>query len=71
MGIFGREVRNKKRERGSPFYFNASAAGRGAQEDMANMAVALVSERFSAYVTGTTVAVDGGLALYNWIAAAS
>lgn len=43
----------------------------GAPEDMANMAVALVSERFSAYVTGTTVAVDGGLALYNWIPTAA
>ena len=38
---------------------------------LANMAVALVSERFSGYVTGTTIVVDGGLALYNWIAAAS
>jgi NAD(P)-dependent dehydrogenase (short-subunit alcohol dehydrogenase family) len=39
----------------------------GAAEDMANMALALLSDRFSGYVTGTTVAVDGGLALYNWI----
>jgi 3-oxoacyl-[acyl-carrier protein] reductase len=39
----------------------------GRPEDMANMALALLSDRFSAYVTGTTVAVDGGLALYNWI----
>lgn len=39
----------------------------GTPEDIANMAVALVSDRFSAYVTGTTVAVDGGLALLNWI----
>jgi hypothetical protein len=31
------------------------------------MALALLSERFSAYVTGTTVVVDGGLALHNWI----
>jgi 3-oxoacyl-[acyl-carrier protein] reductase len=39
----------------------------GKAEDMANMAVALLSDRFSGYVTGTTVAVDGGIALYNWI----
>jgi 3-oxoacyl-[acyl-carrier protein] reductase len=39
----------------------------GTPEDIAGMAVALLSDRFSRYVTGTTVAVDGGLALYNWI----
>jgi 3-oxoacyl-[acyl-carrier protein] reductase len=39
----------------------------GTPEDIAGMALALVCERFSAYVTGTTVAVDGGLALHNWI----
>lgn len=44
------------------------ALGRtGTPEDIAGMAVALLSERFSAYVTGTTVVVDGGLALHNWI----
>jgi len=41
----------------------------GTPEDIAAMAVALLSERFGRYVTGTTVAVDGGLALYNWIPA--
>ena len=39
----------------------------GRPEDMAAMALALLSDRFSGYVTGTTVAVDGGIALYNWI----
>jgi NAD(P)-dependent dehydrogenase (short-subunit alcohol dehydrogenase family) len=39
----------------------------GTGEDMANMALALLSDRFSGYVTGTTVVVDGGIALYNWI----
>ena len=39
----------------------------GTPEDVAGMAIALLSDRFSAYVTGTTVIVDGGLALYNWI----
>ena len=47
------------------------ALGRtGTPEDIASMTVALVSDRFSAYVTGTTVVVDGGLALYNWIPSA-
>lgn len=45
------------------------ALGRlGAPEDVARAAVGLLAERFSAYVTGTTVVVDGGLALHNWIA---
>lgn len=39
----------------------------GRPEDMADMALALLSDRFSGYVTGTTVVVDGGIALYNWI----
>ncbi|MCL4766924.1 MAG: SDR family oxidoreductase [Hyphomicrobiaceae bacterium] len=39
----------------------------GTPEDMAGMAVALLSDRFSGYVTGATVPVDGGLALFNWI----
>ena len=39
----------------------------GTPADVANMAVALLCDRFSAYVTGATVAVDGGLALHNWI----
>ncbi|HEY0223074.1 MAG TPA: SDR family NAD(P)-dependent oxidoreductase [Pseudolabrys sp.] len=39
----------------------------GMPEDIASMAMALLSDRFSRYVTGTTVDVDGGLALYNWI----
>lgn len=39
----------------------------GTTDDMAATALALLSNRFTPYVTGTTVAVDGGLALYNWI----
>lgn len=39
----------------------------GTPEDIAGMAIALLCDRFSAYVTGTTVAVDGGIALHNWI----
>ena len=43
----------------------------GTPEDIAEMAVALLCDRFSRYVTGTTVVVDGGLSLYNWIPARS
>jgi len=39
----------------------------GTPADVAAMAVAVLSERFGAYVTGATIAVDGGLALHNWI----
>ena len=45
------------------------ALGRvGTPEDLGNAAIALLSNRFSAYVTGTTLLVDGGLSLFNWIA---
>jgi hypothetical protein len=36
-------------------------------EDIAGPAVALLSDRFCHYVTGTTMVVDGGIALHNWI----
>jgi NAD(P)-dependent dehydrogenase (short-subunit alcohol dehydrogenase family) len=39
----------------------------GTPEEVAGMALALLVDRFSAYVTGTTVVVDGGMALHNWI----
>ncbi|HKX37036.1 MAG TPA: SDR family oxidoreductase [Burkholderiales bacterium] len=39
----------------------------GTPADVAAMAVAVLSERFGAYVTGSTIVVDGGIALYNWI----
>jgi 3-oxoacyl-[acyl-carrier protein] reductase len=39
----------------------------GRPEEVAAMALAVLSERFGAYVTGATVAVDGGIALHNWI----
>lgn len=39
----------------------------GTPEDIAGMAIALLCDRFSGYVTGTTVTVDGGIALHNWI----
>lgn len=39
----------------------------GAPEDVAAMAVALLAERFAAYVTGTTIVVDGGLGTHTWL----
>ena len=39
----------------------------GTPADVAAMAVAVLSERFGAYVTGTSIVVDGGMALSNWI----
>jgi NAD(P)-dependent dehydrogenase (short-subunit alcohol dehydrogenase family) len=39
----------------------------GTPADVAGMAIALLSERFGAYVTGSTIVVDGGIALHNWI----
>ena len=39
----------------------------GTPDDVAGMALAVLSERFGAYVTGSTIVVDGGLALHNWI----
>ncbi len=39
----------------------------GTPDDVANMAVAILSERFGAYVTGASILVDGGIALHNWI----
>jgi 3-oxoacyl-[acyl-carrier protein] reductase len=39
----------------------------GTPAEVAAMAVAVLSERYGAYVTGATIAVDGGIALHNWI----
>lgn len=41
----------------------------GTADDIAQMAVAILSERFGRYVVGTTVEVDGGLGLASWIPA--
>lgn len=38
-----------------------------AADDIASMAMAVLSDRFGGYVTGTTVVVDGGLGLQSWI----
>ena len=38
----------------------------GASEDLAPMALAVLSNRISAYVTGAAITVDGGLSLTNW-----
>lgn len=39
----------------------------GTAEDIAEAAMALLSNRFMKYVTGETLVVDGGLQLFNWI----
>jgi NAD(P)-dependent dehydrogenase (short-subunit alcohol dehydrogenase family) len=39
----------------------------GTPDDIAQVAVAILSERFGRYVVGTTVEVDGGLGLASWI----
>ena len=39
----------------------------GTPDDIAQVAVAVLSERFGRYVVGTTVEVDGGLGLISWI----
>jgi NAD(P)-dependent dehydrogenase (short-subunit alcohol dehydrogenase family) len=41
----------------------------GTPDDIAQVAVAVLSERFGRYVVGTTVEVDGGLGLISWIPA--
>lgn len=56
--------------KGSPELVNKIALKRlGKPEDIAPMAVAILSEKYGAYMTGSTVVVDGGIALYNWLEA--
>ncbi|MBR1122487.1 SDR family oxidoreductase [Bradyrhizobium lablabi] len=38
----------------------------GVAQDLAPMALAVLSNKLSAYVTGAAITVDGGLALTNW-----
>ena len=38
----------------------------GSAEDLAPMALAVLSNKVSAYVTGASIVVDGGLSLMNW-----
>jgi 3-oxoacyl-[acyl-carrier protein] reductase len=39
----------------------------GTADDIASMTMAVLCDRFAGYVTGTTIEVDGGLGLFNWI----
>ena len=39
----------------------------GTPDDIAQMAVAVLSERFGRYVTGATIVVDGGMDTISWI----
>jgi 3-oxoacyl-[acyl-carrier protein] reductase len=43
----------------------------GKPADIAPMAIAILSEKYGAYMTGSSVVVDGGIALYNWLDATS
>ena len=54
--------------KGLPGMEKTIALGRfGTPADVAAMALAVLSERFGAYVTGASILVDGGIALHNWI----
>lgn len=54
--------------KGSPGLVDKIALGRvGRPADIAPMAVAILSEKYGAYMTGATVVVDGGIALCNWL----
>lgn len=54
--------------KGSPGLVDRIALGRvGKPADIAPMAVAILSEKYGGYMTGSTVVVDGGIALYNWL----
>ena len=56
--------------KGSPELVDKIALKRlGRPEDIAPMAVAILSEKYGTYMTGATVVVDGGIALYNWLEA--
>jgi NAD(P)-dependent dehydrogenase (short-subunit alcohol dehydrogenase family) len=56
--------------RGSPGLAKKIALRRlGTPEDIAPMAVAVLSERFGGYMTGASIVIDGGIALYNWLEA--
>ncbi|MBI1942130.1 MAG: SDR family oxidoreductase [Betaproteobacteria bacterium] len=54
--------------KGAPGLVDKIALGRlGKPGDIAPMAVAILSEKYGAYMTGSSVLVDGGIALYNWL----
>jgi len=56
--------------KGSPDLVEKIALKRlGKPADIAPMAVAILSGKYGAYMTGSTVVVDGGIALYNWLEA--
>jgi 3-oxoacyl-[acyl-carrier protein] reductase len=50
-----------------PFAEAAALRRIGAPAECANMAVAILSERFGSFVTGSVITVDGGLSLFNWM----
>jgi NAD(P)-dependent dehydrogenase (short-subunit alcohol dehydrogenase family) len=48
-----------------PYARTAALRRVGRPDEIANVAVALLSDRFGSFVTGVDLEVDGGLALYN------
>ena len=38
----------------------------GNSDDLAALALAVLSNKISGYVTGTEIVIDGGIALTNW-----
>jgi NAD(P)-dependent dehydrogenase (short-subunit alcohol dehydrogenase family) len=58
--------------KGSPGLVDRIALKRvGKPADIAPMAVAILSEKYGAYMTGASVIIDGGISLYNWLEASS
>ena len=51
---------------GRDAYLDGLLGRLGRSEDLAPMALAVLSNRVSAYITGAAIVVDGGLSLTNW-----
>lgn len=50
-----------------PFARAAALRRVGTPEEFANVVIAVLSERFGSFISGTVIAVDGGLSLFNWV----
>jgi len=61
-------IASKKLPIHEPFARAAAMRRIGAPEEIANTSVAVLSERYGSFVAGTTITVDGGISLFNWMA---